>query len=377
MDLSYNEQQKAIKTTAHDFFEANCPMTLVRELEESAPGYSPDLWKQMADLQWLGMTYPEQYGGTGGGFLDLYVIYEEMGRFLIPTPHLSSVILSGETILRTGSEEQKRRTLPPIAKGELLVAPAVMEPNGTFGPKGIELEAKAEGGGYKLNGTKLLVPFAHVSNYLLCLARTHRSADPAEGITLFLVDRKEPGISLEALPNTAGYRLFAVTFDNVTVGQDTVVGKANEGWQPFAEVSNRAVVLQCGEIVGAADSVLEMSTDYAKDRVQFGRQIGSFQAVQYLCSDIAIDMTSTSLLAKQAAWLIDEGVDHGREVAIAGANASKAIEHVTRQAHEVHAGVAFMLEHDLQLFTRRAKNWEMNLGDAAYHQEALAVAMGL
>lgn len=377
MDLSYNEQQKAIKTTAHDFFQANCPMSLVRDLEASKPGYSSEMWRQMADLQWLGITYPEEYGGTGSGFIDLYVIYEEMGRFLVPTPHMSTVVLAGETILRAGNADQKQRILPLITKGELLIAPAFLEPNGTYGPSGIQMQAKVDGSNYKLNGTKLLVPHADTSDLLLCSARTQNDDNPQNGITLLLVNPKEKGVSTEHIQTTSGYQLFAITFDNVTVSKDSVVGSPNEGWAPLAEVINRAVILQCAEIVGAAESILEMSTNYAKDRVQFGRQIGSFQAVQYLCSDIAIDMTSTSLLAKQAAWLIDEGMNHEREVAIAGANAKKAIEHLTRQAHEVHAGVAFMLEHDLQLFTRRAKNWELNLGDAAYYQEALAVAMGL
>ena len=377
MDLSFNEQQRVIKTTAGDFFQANCPMSLVRELENGAPGYSPDMWRQMAGLGWLGITFPEQYGGAGHGFLDLYVIYEEMGRFLVPSPHLPAVVLGGETVLRAGSEEQKRRLLPAISKGELLIAPAIMEPNGTYGPSGIEMSATAEGNGYRLSGTKLLVPFAEASDYLLCVARTGKAGGGADGITLFLVERRSPGIAIESLQNIASSQLSAVTFDNVAVGNDAVLGSAGHGWAPFSQVFNRATVLQCAEIVGAAGSVLDMTTNYAKDRVQFGRPIGSFQAVQYLCSDVAIDMATISLLAKQAAWLIDEGLPHDREVAIAGAAASKGIQHLTRQAHEVHAGVAFMVEHDLQMFTRRAKSWELNLGDPGYHQEALAEAMGL
>ena len=377
MDLSYNEQQRAIKTTARDFFQANCPMELVREMEGRSPGYSPDMWRKMADLGWLGSSYPEQYGGTGHGFLDLYVIYEEMGRFLAPSPHLPTVILGGETILRAGSDEQKGRLLPLIGRGELVIAPAVVEPNGAQGPGGVELAAVADGNGYRLSGTKLLVPYAGAADYLLVAARTSRSDDPSGGITLFLLDRKAPNISVEPLQTISAHSLFEVTFDNAAAPSDAVLGRPDQGWQPYSQVLARASVLQCGEIVGAAEQVLDLAVNYAKERVQFGRPIGSFQAVQYLCSDIAVDMATTSLLAKQAAWLIDEGLPHEREVAIANAAASAAVHHLTRQAHDVFAGVGFMLEHDLHMFTRRAKYWELNLGDTNDHQEALAVAMGL
>ena len=377
MDLTYDEQQRAIKTTARDFFADNCSMETVRELEGKSPGYSQELWRQMADLGWLGITFPEQYGGLGGGFLDLYVLYEEMGRTLAPSPHLTSVVLSGETILGAGSDAQKSRFLPAISSGEIIVTSALLEPNGAYGPEGVELQATADGDGFRLSGTKLLVPYGDVADYLLVAARTKQSNDPTNGVTWFLVDRGDSSVSTEGILNISAENLCAVTLDNTRVAKDAVVGAVDGGWKAYAPVQTMASVLRCAEIVGAGERVTDMAANYARERVQFGRPIGQFQAVQYLCTDVDIETARTSLLAKQAAWRIDGGLDHEREAALASAAARKAIMHLTRQAHEVFAGVAFMLEHDMQMYTRRAKSWELNLGDADYHKERWAVAMGL
>lgn len=377
MNLAYDEQQRVLKSTARDFFSSNCPPETVRELEGQSPGYSQEMWQKMADLGWLGITFPEKYGGFGGGFLDLYVLYEEMGRSLAPSPHLTSTVLVGETILRAGSEEQKARFLPPIAQGEIIATSALMEPNGAYGPDGVELQTKATGDGFQLSGTKLLVPYGDVADYFLVAARTQKSIGSGEGVTWFVVEGKDPSVSTTRLPNIAAENLCAVTFDNTKVSKDNVVGAVGGGWDSYAPIQSRASILQCAQIVGAGERVTDMAATYAKDRVQFGRPIGQFQAVQYLCTDVAIETTRASLLAKQAAWRIHEGLDHDREVALASAAARKAIMHLSRQAHEVFAGVAFMLEHDLQLYTRRAKAWELDLGDADYHKEQWAIAVEL
>ena len=371
MDIELNETQRQIQTTARDFFASNCPPDVVRDLEESDDGYSHEMWRQLADLDWLGLTYPERYGGSDGGLLDLFGIYQEMGRSLFPSPHLPSVIVAGETILRAGSEEQRQRVLPALAKGELLVAPALMEPSAEYGPEGVQLTAKAEGGGYRLDGAKILVPYAHVSDLMLVAALT------AEGVTLLLMNTQSPGVTLEPMENIAGYRLFGVTFEGARVDASAVVGRPGEGWEALDPVLDRATVLQGAEIVGAGEQAMEMATEYAKERVQFGRPIGQHQSVQYLCSDVAIDTHLTSLLARQAAWRIDEGLPSKAEVSMAKAYGSTAAQHIVRQAQEVFAGVGFMMEHDMQLYTRRAKHWEFNLGDTTYHLEGVAQALNL
>ena len=246
-----------------------------------------------------------------------------------------------------------------------------------YGAEGIAMSAKADGSDFRLSGTKLLVPYAHAADTILCVARTESGGDPTAGVTLFLVEKDARGVTLEPLENIAGYKLFAVTFDDVKVSEEGILGKPGAGWQPFSMVLDRAAILQCGEIVGAAQRIRDMNVNYAKERVQFGRPIGQFQAVQWMVSEIALDAHFADLLSRQAAWRIDEGLPYEREVAIAKAHASRAISQIVVQGQEVHAGVAFMLEHDMQMFTRRAKHWEYNLGDARFYQERLAVEMGL
>ena len=247
-----------------------------------------------------------------------------------------------------------------------------MEAAGEYGPEGVQTTATPDGDGYRLRGAKTLVPYAEAAEQILVPART--GPGRTDG-TLFLVDPQADGVTVEAMDNIAGYRLYAVILEDARVSASAMVGVPGQVYGPAKAVFDRARVLQCAEIVGAGEKILDFAVGYAKDRVQFGRPIGQYQAVQYLCSDIAIDMHLTSLLSRQAAWLIDEGEPHTKEVAMAKAHASKAAQHMAHQAHEVHAGAAFMLEHDLQLYTRRAKHWEFNLGDRAYHEEQVAQAL--
>jgi alkylation response protein AidB-like acyl-CoA dehydrogenase len=376
VDLSFTEPQVRLGESARDYFERRCPSTLVREIESGTVGYQPEMWREMAGHGWLGVTYPEAYGGGGGSFLDLYPLYEAMGRYLVPSPHLDTVALCGEVILAAGSEAQKQALLPGIAAGERILAAAVLEANGTWGPSGIRLRATEGDAGYVLHGTKLLVGFVDSADHLLCAVRTGDGRG-ADGISLILVAPSAPGLSHTPLQNVAGLPLSAVSFDGVAVGTDDVVGEIGAGWDALSTAATKAAVLQTATIVGAAGRVLEMANQYAKDREQFGRPIGSYQAVQYLVSDILIDMHRADLLARQAAYRIDAGKPFAREAAIAIAFGKEAAAHLHRQAHELHAGVAFMLSHDLTLYSRRSKYWETNLGDARYHREQLAVAIGL
>lgn len=376
IDLGFNETQKLISSSARDFFERECSLNFVREIEGSDERFSAKLWKQMAELGWLGITFPEQYGGSGGTFLDLYALHEEIGRALLPGPHLETVAVAGETILAAGTDEQRQRILPAIASGNTIVTPALTESNGAYGPTGINLAAAQQGDGFVLNGTKLLVPYANVADYILVVART-RGENTPDGISLFLLDAKTAGLTITPLENIAGYALSELTFSDVRAPADSLVGPLHGGWEPLSTVLTRAGVLQCGQIVGAGFRVLDMTADYARDRVQFGRPIGTFQAVQYLVTDIAIDTELTRMLTVQALWRIDQGLPYEKEASVAKAYASKAVAHLTRQSHEVHAGVAFMIEHDLHFFTRRAVNWEMSFGDNAYHHEQIAVALGI
>lgn len=368
IDLAFSAEQEHLRQAARDFFQRRCPSSVVREVEEGGLGHLPDLWREMASMGWLGITLPEAHGGAGGTFLDAYPLAEEMGRFLVPGPYLDTVAVAGDVILAAGTDEQRRTILPAIAAGDRIVSLAVVEPDGGFGPGAVTMAAARRGGDVVLDGTKLLVSHASSADHLLVPARTgdDRSGD---GTTLFLVDPAARGVTLTALPTIGSGPLHAVSFDGVVVPADSVVGEVDRGWSALGPAVTKAAVLQTGTIVGAAHAVLDMTNQYAKDREQFGNPIGRYQAVQYLVTDVLIDLHRADLLARQAAYLIDAGKPFAREAAIAIAFGKDAAAHLHRQAHEVHAGVAFILDHDLQLYSRRSKYWENNLGDARYHRE--------
>ena len=375
IDISLEPHHVELQRSARGVFADRCPRTTVRELEGTLPGYQPDLWEEMAHLGWLGLTFPSAFGGGDGTFLDLYMLYEEMGRSLVPSPHLDTVGVAGSLILEVGTEEQKRQFLPEIAAGRCIVSVATIEPSGVFDPSGISATAVQEGGSFVLSGQKLLVGFAESADYYLVTART--AGTGRAGITLLLVEAGASGLSIERLPNIADLPLYAVSFDGVSVPQSGVLGEAGRGWGPFAECTTKAAVLQTASIVGAARVVLEMTNQYAKDRHQFGQPIGVHQAVQYMVSDVLIDMHTLDLLGIQAAYQISSGMPSERAAAMAVAHGKQQAAHFHRQAHEVHAGMGFMQEYDLQLFSRRSKYWEYNLGDAAYYFEQVAQALSI
>ena len=370
MDITLDDHHQDLGRVARQLFETRVPLTTVRQLEDSELGYAPDLWQEMARLDWLGLAVPEALGGPGGSLLDLVALYREMGRALVPSPHLGTAVMAADVLARDGS---RRDLLTSIMRGTAIVTPALLEPDGAWGPDAVTLAARRTLDGFAVRGTKLLVPYAHVADQFLVTART---AAPPDGVTLFLVDARDGGVTVEPLPNIAGMPLFAVTFD-VELGPDAVVGAVDQGWQLLSPALDRAGVLRGAEIVGAGERLLDLSVDYAHQRKQFGRPIGQFQAVQYLCTDIAIATHLTDLFVRQAAWRLDQGLPARRDVALAQGYASRAAQVVVHRAHEVHAGVAFMLESDVQLFTRRAKHWELDLGEARYHDEVVAAGLEL
>jgi alkylation response protein AidB-like acyl-CoA dehydrogenase len=273
-----------------------------------------------------------------------------------------------------GSDLQRETVLPAVADGTCIISPAITERDGYFGSGAISCQAQPRGSDLVVTGTKLLVPYATSADYFLGAVRTAGDTGP-DGVSLVLVDGRANGVSCEPIPNIAGHALYAVQFDGVSTPAENVVGELGRGWVPLADATMKAAVLQTASIVGAGKAVLEMTNQYAKDREQFGSPIGRYQAVQYMVSDILIDLHRADLLAKQAAFRIASGKSFQREAAIAIAFGKKAAAHLHRQAHEVHAGVAFIVEHDLSLYSRRSKFWENHLGDARYYQELLATAM--
>lgn len=369
MDLGLTEIQQMLKSSAREFLSQECPLTLVREMEEDQRGYTEELWRQIAGLGWTGLVFPEQYGGTGGSFIDLAVLLEEMGHSLMPGPFFATIVLGGLTVLDAGNEEQKRDIIPQICNGQLRMTLAFTEPSATYEPWGVETTAVRQGDSYRLNGTKLFVPDAHVADLLLVVARTSSSPDPARGLTVFLVSGNSPGLKTTQLNTIASDRQCEVTLEDVTVPAASVLGQADQGWPIVQRALHRAVAGKCVEMLGGAEAVLEMTVDYVKQRAQFGRPVGSFQAVQHHCANMATDVEGSRHITYQAAWRLSEGLPAERESAMAKAWLSGAYQRVCAAAHQCHGAIGFTREHNLQLYTRRAKVQELNYGDANFHKE--------
>ena len=369
MDLGLNEIQQMLKNSAREFLAQECPLTLVREMEAEERGYTDELWRQLAGLGWTGVAFPEQYGGTGGDFLDLAVLLEETGRALLPGPFFATVVLGGLTVLDAGTAAQKQEILPALSSGQLLLTLALTEASATYEPWGIATTATREGGPFRIDGAKLFVPQAHTADLLLVAARTTESADPALGLTLFLIPANAAGLTINPLATISADRQCEVILEGVQAPADAVLGAVDGGWPILQRALQRAVAGQCLEMLGGAEAVLEMTVEYAKQRTQFGRPVGTFQAVQHHCANMATDVEGCRHIAYQAAWKIASGEPAEREVAMAKAWVSSAYQRVCNLAHQCHGAIGFTKEHDLQLYTRRAKVQELSYGDANWHKE--------
>jgi len=377
MDFNLTEEQEMLKTSARDFLEARCPKSYVREMENDDRGYSPDLWRKMAGLGWMGLALPESAGGSGMSFLDLAVLLEEMGRACLPGPFFAAVVLAGLTILDAGSEEQRQRYLPGIAGGNKLATLALTETEGTLEAASIKMTAVADGDGYRLDGTKLFVPDAHVADHILCIARTGEPSAAGDGLSLFVVDAGATGLGCSLLKTIAADKLCEVTFEGVRVPAENLIGTAEKAWPVVERTLQRAAAARCCDLSGIVQSVLEMTLQYAKERQQFDRPIGSFQVIQHYCAQMATDVDATRFGTYQAAWALSEGISGGREVAIAKAWAGEAYERVVTLAHQIHGAIGCTIDHDLQFYTRRGKASQLSYGTGDHHLETVAQQMGL
>ena len=377
MDLGLSEEQEMLKKSACDFLQKECPKRLIRQLDESDEGYSVELWRRMAELGWVGLVFPEKYGGSGRSFLDLTILLEEMGYNIVPGPFFSTVVLGGLAILAAGSEEQKMEFLPKIARGEMILSLALTEPAASYDAASVKTKAIARNGEYVIKGTKLFVLNANVADYILCVARTKETKDPEDGITVFLVDARSPGLTCTLLKTLARDKQCEVVLDNVTVSEKSVVGKRDEGWPMVKDILQKAAVAKCAEMVGGAQAALDMAVNYAKERVQFGRPIGSFQAIQHYCANMAMDVGGSRFVSYKAAWKVSEGLPAALDAAIAKAWVSEAYARVTLSAHQIFGAIGFTMDHDIHLYYRQAKAAEIIFGGADFHRAIVAHELGL
>ena len=377
MDLGLNEEQEMLKKSAREFLSKECPKKLVREMDESDTGLSKALWKKMAELGWMGLPFPEKYGGNGGSLLDLTVLLDEMGYNIVPGPFFSTVVLAGFTLLVAGSEKQKEYYLGKICSGDMIMTLALTGIEGTYSPASLDMEAKASGGYYILNGAKMFVPDANVADFILVVARTEKSSKPEDGVSIFIVDAKSAGLKVTQLITLGRDKLCEVAFKDVKVPADNLVGKLNGGWPVVQSILRKATVSKCAEMVGGAQASLDMAVSYAKERVQFNRPIGAFQAIQHYCANMVTDVDGSRFITYKAAWTESEGLPAEMEVSMAKAWTSEAFKTVAVLAHQLFGAIGFTMDHDMHLYFRRAKAAEIAYGDADLHRENVAVQMGL
>jgi alkylation response protein AidB-like acyl-CoA dehydrogenase len=378
VDLGLTEEQEMLKNFARDFLEKECPEKVVRDMEEDEKGYSPELWQKMAEQGWQGLVIPPEYGGTGMTFLDLIILLEEFGRAIVPGPFIPTVIGGAIPIMEMGSEEQKKAFLPKIAAGQMIMTLALTEPSARFDAEGVEFAAKAEGDSFVLNGTKLFVRDSHVSDYMVVVARTSKGASPEDGITLLLVDSRSPGITHTLLKTIASDKQTEVKFENVKVPKGNVLGQVDKGWAGLKKVLLKATVAECAYLVGLAQMDFEISVNYAKERVQFGRPIGAFQAIQHKCADMVTDVDGARFIMYKAAWSVSENEpDAEVDVHMAKAWCSEATRRVVAHGQQIHGGIGFTVDYKVQLYFRRQKAAELAWGDADYHRELVADSLKL
>ena len=377
MDFNFSEEQEMLRTLARDFLSRECPKTKVRELEKDEKGYDPQMWHNMAKLGWMGLVFPEEYEGINASFMDLVILMEEMGRNILPGPFFSTIAFCALPILEYGTIEQKSKFLPQIARGEAIWALALTGPSGSYRASEIKLRAKLEGEDYILEGDKFFVSDAHIADYLLVVARTGEGKSPEDGITLFMVDAKDTGLGMEVIPTIAGDRQCKVSFNKVRVSKNSILGDAGQGWHIVDFMLQRAAILKCAEISGACQAVLDMTSTYAKQRIQFDRPIGSFQAIQHKLADMLIAVDGVQYLLYQAAWGINAGSPSRLQISIAKAKASEAYQRICIDGITTHGAIGFSLDHDIGLYYRRVKAAEFAAGGTDLHRENIAAEMGL
>ena len=374
MDFGLNEDQETLAKYARDFLTNECPTSFVRRVMDLETAHDSGFYAHMAGLGWMGIAIPEEFGGQGMSYVDLAVLLEEMGRAVVPGPFFASVCLAAPLVLEAGSTEQKRSIAGGIASGERIATVAYTEAAGRLDAQGIEMSARQDGGAFVLNGAKQFVLDAHVADTLLVAARTSADGPATDGVTLFVVDAGAPGVAITQQQTMDSTRRWCeVTFTNASVGSDAVLGEVGDGWRPLERSLQRSIAMLCAECVGGAQQVLDLSVAYARERVQFGRPIGSFQAVKHKCAEMLVDVELARSAMYYAAWAAPEDAQElALAASIAKAHCGEAFTRVASGGIHVHGGIGFTWEHDLHLYFKRAKVNEAFLGDAAYHRELVA-----
>jgi len=376
LDFELNEDQRILQKSASDFLKKECPKDLVRNLADADPGHSTELWQKIAALGWMGLLVPEKYDGIGWSFVEQAVLLEEMGYALCPAPFISTTILGAQTLLMAGNEEQKRGILPNIVAGDLILTMALTESDGGCEPSALNLMAMRKGDEWVLNGIKLFVPDALAADYILCVARTTDST-LEKGLSLFLVKTKALGVNITPLKTVSKDKQYEISFSNVCLKPGAIVGPVDGAWPAIHAIINMAGLARAAETVGVMRAVLDMTVAYAKERVQFGRPIGSFQAIQHYLADMWVDILGARSLVMKAAWKLATGRPSDKATGMAKVMVAKAGRKTTTTGHRIFGAISFTMEHDLHLYHRRALANDPTLGNSDFHYEQIAAGLEL
>jgi len=369
MDMRLNEEQRMTRDVFNDFFANECPSTLLRELEEGS-GYAPQVWRKLAEMGGMALNLPAVYDGLEGSFSDTVLLYEAMGRSLYPSPHLWTVVVAAELLLRLGSEAQKAQLLPKIAAGEITLALALAEKN-TDDPAAVQTRAAPDGDGFRLHGQKRFVEFAPLADTLLVVARAE------QGVTLFLVPSGRKGITLTRQRAISGGQFYRVDLDAVAVAAAEVLGPVGEGLEPLSAVLDRARVALAARMLGGCQAVLDLTLRYAKEREQFGQRIATFQHIAFRLAEMHTRIDGVRLLLYKTAWQMDHGQSIDPEAAMLKALVGDLYRHVTAESIQIHGGFGFSEEADPQLYYRHAAIDAVLLGNSLTLRERVADALGL
>jgi alkylation response protein AidB-like acyl-CoA dehydrogenase len=372
LDLKFSAEQEMLRETVRGVCATTSPLRVVREFEDDPIGYSPDLWKQLAHLDLIGLQLPEEYGGSGMTALEGVVVYEEFGRSLAPSPHFVSSVLSGGALARSGSDEMKSEWLPKMVGGEAILTPAWLEPENGFGPNGIQLWAVPDGDGFLLTGVKRHVGFARAASCLVVLARTGNGRDDVD---LFLVDPNAEGVTLTQHLTIASDAQYRIDLDRVRVTAADRIGAPGTGWATWDAVMHDGIILAAAQAVGGSQYAMDITVQYAKDRHQFDKPLGAFQALAHYLADSTTAVDGAEVLVHEAAWAGSVNRDISKLAPMAKLFACNTYRQVTATAQQIFGGIGFTLEFDIQLYFRRAKQLQISWWDTRYLEELVAGAV--
>jgi alkylation response protein AidB-like acyl-CoA dehydrogenase len=372
VDLDFTDEQDMLREMVRGVCADHAGTDVVREMEDDPIGYPEGFWRQLCDLDLVGLLLPAEFGGSGMSMLEGVVLYEELGRSLAPSPHFVSAVMSGTVLAIAGSDEQKREVLTAVARGDRILSPAWLEPESGFGAAGVHLTATVDGDEIVLDGIKRHVAFAAAADQLLVLAR---SGDDAEAVDLVLVDRDADGVALTQQMSIASDTQYQVTFEGVRVPATSRVGEPGTGWSTWHQAMTDGIILLAASASGGATQALDITVQYAKDREQFGKPLGAFQAIAHYLADAVTRVDGDRTLVHEAAWARSEGRPAEQLAAMAKLSACRTYRDVTAMAQQVWGGVGFTVEYDIQLYFRRAKALQLSWWNDRFLQELVAAAV--